>query len=88
MQVVQTFLSQEDSAHKSATLLTDLVNEGVRLFVYAGNADIQSVPLYALICDMVGLRPDDVFQDLTTRRISDIPLSLNATVTAQIMFSG
>lgn len=39
MQVNQAFLMQGDGMHNSALLLTDLVNDGVRLLVYAGNAD-------------------------------------------------
>ena len=36
--VNQAFASQADGMRNSALLLTDLVNEGVRLLVYAGNA--------------------------------------------------
>ena len=39
MQVNSAFMMQGDGAHNSALLLTDLVNDGVRLLVYAGNAD-------------------------------------------------
>ena len=38
MQVNQDFTAQADGMRNSALLLTDLVNEGVRLLVYAGNA--------------------------------------------------
>lgn len=38
MQVNQDFTFQADGMRNSALLLTDLVNEGVRLLVYAGNA--------------------------------------------------
>jgi len=38
MQVNQDFAAQADGMRNSALLLTDLVNEGVRLLVYAGNA--------------------------------------------------
>lgn len=38
-QVSQAFFMQGDGMHNSATLLTDLVNDGIRLLVYAGNAD-------------------------------------------------
>jgi len=37
-QVNQDFATQGDGMRNSALLLTDLVNEGVRLLVYAGNA--------------------------------------------------
>ena len=40
MQVNQAFAFQGDGAHNSATLLPDLVEDGVRLLVYAGNADM------------------------------------------------
>ena len=39
MQVNQAFTMQGDSMHNSALLLTDLVNDGIRLLIYAGNAD-------------------------------------------------
>lgn len=39
MQINQAFTMQGDSMHNSALLLTDLVNDGVRLLIYAGNAD-------------------------------------------------
>lgn len=38
MQVNQAFSSQADGMRNSALLLTDLVNDGIRLLVYAGNA--------------------------------------------------
>ena len=40
MQVNQAFAMQGDGAHNSAALLPDLVEDGVRLLVYAGNADM------------------------------------------------
>lgn len=39
MQLNNAFMMQGDGAHNSALLLTDLVNDGVRLLIYAGNAD-------------------------------------------------
>ncbi|KAJ7737915.1 carboxypeptidase C [Mycena maculata] len=39
MEVNQAFLFQGDGMHNSATLLTELINGGVRLLIYAGNAD-------------------------------------------------
>ncbi|KLO10066.1 serine carboxypeptidase [Schizopora paradoxa] len=39
LQVSQAFYLQADRMHNSAMLLTDLVNDGIRLLVYAGNAD-------------------------------------------------
>ena len=38
MEVNRAFTTQADGMRNSALLLTDLVNEGVRLLVYAGNA--------------------------------------------------
>lgn len=38
MAVNQAFAAQADGIRNSALLLTDLVNEGMRLLVYAGNA--------------------------------------------------
>jgi cathepsin A (carboxypeptidase C) len=38
MRVNQDFTAQADGMRNSALLLTDLVNEGIRLLVYAGNA--------------------------------------------------
>ncbi|KAF7289387.1 Carboxypeptidase [Mycena indigotica] len=40
MEINQAFLFQGDGGHNSAELLTDLVNGGVRLLIYAGNADM------------------------------------------------
>ncbi|KAI4518274.1 peptidase S10, serine carboxypeptidase [Schizophyllum commune Loenen D] len=40
MEVNQAFAMQGDGAHNSAALLPDLVNDGIRLLVYAGNADM------------------------------------------------
>lgn len=37
-EVNQAFAAQADGMRNSALLLTDLVNEGIRLLVYAGNA--------------------------------------------------
>jgi carboxypeptidase C (cathepsin A) len=39
MEVNQAFTFQGDGMHNSGLLLPELVNEGVRLLVYAGNAD-------------------------------------------------
>ncbi|THH07889.1 hypothetical protein EW145_g3072 [Phellinidium pouzarii] len=39
MQINQAFLLQGDGMHNSALLLTELVNDGIRLLIYAGNAD-------------------------------------------------
>ena len=38
MEVNQAFTLNGDGAHNSAALLPELVNAGVRLLVYAGNA--------------------------------------------------
>ncbi|EIM83602.1 serine carboxypeptidase [Stereum hirsutum FP-91666 SS1] len=39
MEVNQNFMYQGDGMHNSAALLPELINDGVRLLVYAGNAD-------------------------------------------------
>jgi len=46
MEVNREFALQGDGAHNSALLLPDLVNDGVRLLVYAGNAD--------MMCNFIG----------------------------------
>ena len=38
-QVGEAFIASGDATQNSALLLTDLVNDGIRLLVYAGNAD-------------------------------------------------
>ena len=38
MEVNRAFSTQADGMRNSALLLTDLVNDGIRLLVYAGNA--------------------------------------------------
>ena len=40
MEVNQAFFSQGDGMHNSALLLPELLEDGVRLLVYAGNADM------------------------------------------------
>ena len=39
MQINQAFLFQADSMHDYSVLLPELLNDGVRLLIYAGNAD-------------------------------------------------
>merc|ERR1712130_751295 len=46
MEVNQAFSAQGDGMHNSALLLPPLVNDGVRLLVYAGNAD--------MMCNFIG----------------------------------
>ncbi|KAI0789518.1 Alpha/Beta hydrolase protein [Abortiporus biennis] len=46
MEVNQAFFGQGDGMHNSALLLTDLINDGVKLLVYAGNAD--------MMCNYIG----------------------------------
>lgn len=38
LEVNRNFMLQGDGMHNSAVLMTELVNDGVRLLVYAGNA--------------------------------------------------
>lgn len=40
MAVNQAFMLQGDSMHNTPLLLTDMINDGVRLLIYAGNADM------------------------------------------------
>lgn len=40
MAVNQAFMMQGDSMHDSSLLLPDLINDGIRLLVYAGNAGV------------------------------------------------
>lgn len=40
LQVNQEFLMQGDGAHNSAKLLPELIDDGIRLLVYAGHADM------------------------------------------------
>ncbi|KIK04018.1 hypothetical protein K443DRAFT_676325 [Laccaria amethystina LaAM-08-1] len=46
MEVNQAFTMNGDGMHNSALLLPDLINDGIRLLVYAGNAD--------LMCNYIG----------------------------------
>ncbi|ESK92194.1 carboxypeptidase c [Moniliophthora roreri MCA 2997] len=46
MEVNQAFTMQGDGMHNSALLLPDLINDGIRLLVYAGNAD--------MMCNFIG----------------------------------
>ena len=39
MEVNQAFFGQGDGSHNSAILLPELINDDVKLLVYAGNAD-------------------------------------------------
>ena len=40
MQVNQAFFGQGDGMHNSAALLPEIINDDVKLLVYAGNADM------------------------------------------------
>ncbi|KAG2052226.1 hypothetical protein BDR06DRAFT_1009728 [Suillus hirtellus] len=42
MAVNQVFMLQGDSMQNTPLLLTDMINDGVRLLIYAGNADMMS----------------------------------------------
>ncbi|KAH9172463.1 Alpha/Beta hydrolase protein [Lactarius sanguifluus] len=46
MKVNEAFMYQGDGMHNSAALLPELINDGIRLLVYAGNAD--------LVCNYIG----------------------------------
>lgn len=40
MEINQAFFGQGDGMHNSAALLPDLINDDIKLLVYAGNADM------------------------------------------------
>jgi cathepsin A (carboxypeptidase C) len=44
MQINQAFLLQGDGMHNSGALLPELVNNGIRLLLYAGEADMCKSP--------------------------------------------
>ncbi|KAI0275295.1 Alpha/Beta hydrolase protein [Gloeopeniophorella convolvens] len=46
MEINQSFMFQGDGMHNSAVLLPELINDGIRLLVYAGNAD--------MMCNYIG----------------------------------
>jgi len=46
MAINQAFMMQGDSMHDTPLLLPDLINDGIRLLVYAGNAD--------MMCNYIG----------------------------------
>ena len=63
MEVNQAFTANGDGAHNSAALLPELVNDGVRLLVYAGNAGMSfytppwipvlTIPLIDMMCNFI-----------------------------------
>ena len=48
MAINQAFMLQGDSMHNTPALLPPLINDGVRLLVYAGNAGEWSVPISSM----------------------------------------
>uniref|UniRef100_A0A0W0FN62 Carboxypeptidase n=1 Tax=Moniliophthora roreri TaxID=221103 RepID=A0A0W0FN62_MONRR len=46
MEVNKAFFAQGDDMHNSALLLPELINDGIRLLVYAGDTD--------LVCNFIG----------------------------------
>lgn len=46
MAINQAFMMQGDSMHDTAQLLPELINDGIRLLVYAGNAGAFSSVLH------------------------------------------
>jgi hypothetical protein len=44
MQINQAFLLQGDGMHNAGALLPELVNNGIRLLLYAGEADMRKSP--------------------------------------------
>ena len=55
-EVFKDFFSSGDLMHYSAGLLTDLVNDGIRLLVYAGDTGETSRPSSPLVCSSFGRR--------------------------------
>jgi cathepsin A (carboxypeptidase C) len=51
MEVNQAFTMQGDGMHNSALLLPELIDEGVRLLVYAGNAGMYFLPFLGCTID-------------------------------------
>lgn len=49
MAINQAFLLQGDSMHNTPALLPPLINDGVRLLVYAGNAGEWAVPISSVV---------------------------------------
>jgi cathepsin A (carboxypeptidase C) len=56
MKVNQAFMMQGDGMHNAAALLPELVEDGVRLLIYAGNADFMCNAIVSL-CRMSCLLP-------------------------------
>jgi len=55
-EVFQDFFTSGDLMHYSAGLLTDLVNDGIRLLVYAGETGETLRPSSLLVCSSFGRR--------------------------------
>ena len=55
-EVFQDFFTSGDLMHYSAGLLTDLVNDGIRLLVYAGETGETLRPSSLLVCSCFGRR--------------------------------
>jgi hypothetical protein len=61
MEVNQAFMLQGDGSHNSAALLPDLINDGIRLLVYAGNAGKW---YFAHTGNLILTRPQRCFEDM------------------------
>ena len=55
MRVNEAFMFQGDGMHNSAILLPELINDGIRLLVYAGNAG--AFFFFGLLCFVYKTRP-------------------------------
>ncbi|KAF7292795.1 Carboxypeptidase [Mycena indigotica] len=77
MEINQAFLFQGDGGHNSAELLTDLVNGGVRLLIYAGNAHMMCAtctmdnPLHGPACGARSGRPGGTAGNVTFVTVFD-----------------
>lgn len=56
MDVNQAFFGQGDGMHNSAALLPPLIEDGVRLLVYAGNADMMCNFMVSTPSSFLGVR--------------------------------
>ncbi|KAG1893874.1 uncharacterized protein F5891DRAFT_1281897 [Suillus fuscotomentosus] len=78
MAVNQAFMLQGDSMRSTPLLLTDMINDGIRLLIYAGNAGEYDVQLHGayvtsyLFRHMVPYDQPEAALDMMVRWIMDI----------------
>ncbi len=56
MEVNQAFFLQGDSTHNSAALLPEIINDDIKLLVYAGNADAMCNFIVSMLSNLTKLR--------------------------------